>query len=176
MKYKPGDKFIIEIERCVENCAPPSYKLKNGMFSISEKILCNLKPYSKKEDYQRGLDDAWEAARKIVCEDGLSFIELTSVFGTNAAHNILKYNTAAEAIAKICAYEEVQNIKVGDEITYGELKAIALEVSDGYVHYMRKDGAVSFLPLEANVWKKTGRHFPEVAALIEKLKEETHDV
>lgn len=58
MKYKPGDKFIIEIERCIENCEPPTYRMKNCMFSLSETTLCTLEPYSKEAEYKRGLEDA----------------------------------------------------------------------------------------------------------------------
>jgi len=67
-------------------------------------------------EYQRGLDDAWEAARKIIHMpegDLLNiFTECYSAVCT-ALQVLLKYD-AAEAIAKLKAYEEKQ--KADDEI------------------------------------------------------------
>ncbi len=175
MKYKPGDEFIITVKSRTTGADEPNY-LMDGIFYLCESTLDKLKPLDelKHAEYQRGLADAWEAARKIGCDDGLSLRELIDIFCMDDAGDILKDNTAAEAIAKIRAYEEEKKIKVGDEITDGELKAIALELRDGYIHYLLADGTVSYH--YPNVWKKTGRHFSEVAAMLDKLKGDAPDV
>ena len=77
-------------------------------------------------EYQRGLNDAWEAARNISMlesDGGYSWKEMKSIFGTDNASEIYKRHTASEVISKIKAYEEKQKaeneIKVGDEVRWG---------------------------------------------------------
>lgn len=59
--------------------------------------------------YQRGLDDAWEASRKI-CElpkhGGLDWDDLEEAFGVKSMSRIFEENTANEAIEKIRKYEQ----------------------------------------------------------------------
>ena len=66
------------------------------------------------EKYTDGLADAWEAARKIAnMIDNERFVVLDTFFVDRA----FSKNTAAEAIAKIKAWEDGrQEIKVGDEV------------------------------------------------------------
>ena len=68
------------------------------------------------EAYQRGLNDAWETARKIVVDTdhgGLNLDILHKVFDSLSYPYILHNNTAQEAIDKLKAYEEKQ--KAADE-------------------------------------------------------------
>lgn len=163
MKYKPGDKFIIEIERCIENCAPPNYRMKKCFFSLSETSLCNLEPYSKEAEYQRGLDDAWEASRRILL---LKASDVGTVFNMPYWFDVFKNYSAQEAIAKLCAYEEAQEIHVGDEVeTVCEKFVVTLIGNDNYFG-VEKGGAL--ISANKNYCKKTGRRFPEVAALLKK--------
>ena len=71
-------------------------------------------------EYQRGLNDAWDAARKIVVEEcygGLSVPELIRIFRAGGPCTVLETYTAQEAIAKIKAHEaENGEIRVGDEV------------------------------------------------------------
>ena len=58
--------------------------------------------------YQRGLEDAWECARKIAKE----YIQmLKSLFGTVDISKIFLEYTATEVMQKIKEYEERQNVK-----------------------------------------------------------------
>ena len=64
---------------------------------------------AENEAYQRGLDDTWEAARKIcvhMLSGGLSYDTMDSIFGTCSFEEISRINTASEAIKKIRQYEE----------------------------------------------------------------------
>ena len=73
--------------------------------------------HAKDTAYKRGLDDAWEAARKISVIElngGLTGKELMKIYGTMDIHKIYDDNTASEAIDKLKAYEEKQ--KAEDEI------------------------------------------------------------
>jgi len=59
--------------------------------------------------YQKGLDDAWDAAKKIILpfDDCLKCEELEEIFGVNmGVHTILKTFSASEAIEKIREYIE----------------------------------------------------------------------
>lgn len=181
MKYKPGDKFILEIDKPMIDDSGV-YSIKGGACMLTEYILDNLKPYPRgievkeKAEYQRGLADAWEAARKIGCDDGLSLSELIDIFGIDEAGDILKDNTAAEAIAKIRAYEEEKEIKVGDEITLlNGLHAVVIKTADstGKIVSMMSNGNVCS-SLKEQV-KKTGKHFEEVSAVQDKLLESEED-
>ena len=71
-----------------------------------------------------GLNAAWEAARKIVYPieyGGLTPGQLSKIFGTAPAYDILKRYSATEAIEKIKEYEShlpdtnAGEIKVGDK-------------------------------------------------------------
>ena len=74
-------------------------------------------PCSICDDYERGLNDAWDAARNIVCSDGLTVQEIHNIFNCTVTGNVLRRFSAPEAIAKIKAYEaEKDEIRVGDEV------------------------------------------------------------
>ena len=60
--------------------------------------------------YENGLNDAWEAARKVVA---LSTVDRRKVFGSEYMYSILEEHTASEAIEKIRAYEQEQKSKDG---------------------------------------------------------------
>ena len=68
---------------------------------------------NQQEAYQRGLSDAWEAARKIA---DMPYGDGEKIFGVSGWH-IIEKRTAAETIEKIRQYEQEQDakIKVGDE-------------------------------------------------------------
>lgn len=73
------------------------------------------------EAYQRGLNDAWEAAKKVVLnpdEGGLDIQELNEVFNCATIQQVFRRYTLSEVIAKLKAHEEKQKadeeIKVGD--------------------------------------------------------------
>ena len=112
--------------------------------------------------YVQGLEDAWEAARKIVHDEGLSIQEVGEIFGTVSFNRIVMENTASEAISKIKEYEEQQKqdteIKVGDEVysEMNDLRFIVTRIYDGIYEGICTDGA-AYCPLPNDV-KKTGRH------------------
>ena len=118
------------------------------------------------EAYQRGLNDAWEAARKIIEMPDPPY---WGVFGEYKSDLFGKI-TASEAIEKLKAYEEKQKaadeIKVGDEVISLDRKGKAIEeMSPWFVTYETKysyqgfdtDGSFRSNPKESV--RKTGRHF-----------------
>lgn len=130
--------------------------------------------------YEDGLNEAWEAARKIVylaSDGGYSVSELMKIFGSDniASDEILKHNTAAEVIAKIEKYER-NCINIGDEVTNNDgWKGVVTWISpDGeYIVMMLEDGTA--LRWKEKEFKKTGRHFPQIEELLQQMQEAEKD-
>lgn len=136
-KYKVGDKFIIEIAEVYENVlsgidvfeattSEPLYKIKgfnslvfdkNGLDKLEKSKNSLPIPYS--EAYKKGMNEAWEIAKKILlypAHGGFNATELEEIFG-RTEH--LWEMTPQEAKAKIEAWKEEKEIKVGDVVTVG---------------------------------------------------------
>ena len=67
--------------------------------------------FAYKLGYENGLNDAWDAARKIpltVNEGGLSANALTMIFGNKSIIQIFKELSASEVVEKIRQYEQAQ--------------------------------------------------------------------
>ena len=77
-------------------------------------------PCSICDDYERGLNDAWDAAKKInleVYDGGLSVSDLEKIFAIGGNCAVMRTFTAKEAIDRIKAHEaEKDEIRVGDEV------------------------------------------------------------
>ena len=129
-----------------------------------------------KENYKAGLADAWEAARKIA---NLVSGEQRRLFDCFGIYPIACRFSAHEAIEKLKTYEQEQEeIKVGDEVERildGEVdsKAVFLEEDKGYYHCLFWTGRFfTTLSYPKKQFRKTGRHFPEIAAVLEKMRGE----
>ena len=128
--------------------------------------------------YEQGLVDAWHAARKISSMDSPTRDE---VFGLVITSNIFDENTASEAIEKIQQHEqEKEEIKVGNEVKSGDEKYIVLQKYLNNIDelmvvlFNRRDGEIGTWHMyNANgaIFEKTGRHFPEIAEVLRKMKE-----
>lgn len=196
-----GDKYIIELEAAygfvhgdgLEN-VPTLYRVK-GFRSLvfDEEGLKKLVPLDQMrpswwdEAYEKGLDDAWAAARKITVlpsQGGFTVKELAGIFGDEAFRDVMQKRTASEALAKLRDYEarkkaEAEAVKVGDELVHlqdSETKAVVTRIGDdgrfsGVSMSIGTLGAV-FWNREPQDWRKTGRNFPEIAAVLEQMKGE----
>ena len=124
------------------------------------------------EAYQRGLNDAWEAAKKISL---MSPDEIEKVFPGAAKYN--RYNlgySGVEAIEKLKAYEEKQkaddDIKVGDEVKAedGTVAFFVTWMSDCCICGVDEKGrCYSYEPKE--ICGKTGRHF-DIDKILEEMR------
>ena len=120
--------------------------------------------------YEDGLNEAWEAARKIACDDsygGYKDEELGDVFDTYSIDAILSTYTASEAIDKINKHE---GFKVGDEVidSIGK-KSVVMRVSGTVITIMEGDGTA--IRQEKEGFKKTGRHFPQIEEVLKQVQE-----
>ena len=127
--------------------------------------------------YEKGVNDAWEAARTIV---KMSWEDKNKIFGKMILHsNIFLDYTADEAIEKIRQYEqyEQEEIHLGDEVTFlpNNAKGIVSEChvpdiySDNDKYAVWCGGTMEYV-LKQHL-TKTGRTFPEIAEVLAKMKE-----
>lgn len=133
---------------------------------------------NRQAEYQRGLDDAWNAAKKALA---LWFSDDDSMFGDASYQEFLYKCTASEALAKLKAYEEQQKsdeIKVGDEVrdTSG-----FMDNAVGYFFGDSSDGCYKVLryvdgKFKTGIWNKgnferTGKHSDAVERIVAVMKE-----
>jgi len=152
----------------------------NNHLSILEGLCRERNQKAVENAYQRGLhegndigykdgvndgqNDAWEAAKKIVCDDELDWNTLLHLFNRSNFEGIFGDFSPSEAIAKLKAYEEKQKadeeIKVGDEVIYnGTTKCIVVRPEDDerYASLIDSDGTL--YSADHRECKQTGRHF-----------------
>ena len=121
-----------------------------------------------KDVYQRGLDDGWEAARKIfvsTTDGGYSMGQIREILGKRSlfcATDVIRQFTINEVIEKLKAYEEKQkaedDIKVGDEVRAEDGTAVFVVtwMSENCICGVDREGkCYSYEPRE--VCGKTGR-------------------
>ena len=124
--------------------------------------------YSPKVDeaYQRGLNDAWDAARTLWNMPNTSFNSvITTLTAQEAIEEIRQHEKAQEE------QEQEQEIKVGVELEAVAGKAVIIEVLNNGkdVRYMYHDASIGFN--DSCDITRTGRYFPEIAEVLRKMKE-----
>ena len=120
-------------------------------------------------EYQRGLNDAWEAARKIVEMSDPPYWELFDEYKENLFGKI----SASEAIEKLKAYEDKQKaddeIKVGDEVRHDRgWTAVVTSIDNVGFSVMDLNGEVGSYS-DISKFEKTGRHF-DIASILEDMR------
>ena len=134
------------------------------------------------EAYQAGLNDAWEATKKIFgyeIDGAIPIADIGNVFGYEPCKafctaDILRDFTAQEAIDKIKAYEhkDSDRIEVGDEVisdTGTKFIVTAFTTSDSVCGFSER-GLGCFNTIDK--LKKTGKHY-DIASILEAMR--THD-
>ena len=128
--------------------------------------------------YQRGLEDAWEAAKKLFSSMADSDIEKAfPIEWNNGGFKALMNLQPQEAIAKLKAYEDKQKdrIEVGDIVERyidGKLdsKGIYLQEEGGYWRCLFDTGAVLMtFAYPKGQFKKTGKHY-DIASILEAMR------
>lgn len=160
-----------------------------SVYSVSEdkKLMVDFVALEELEDaqkeideaYKRGLDDAWEAAKKISL---MPADEIEKVFPGAAKYN--RYNlgySGVEAIEKLKAYEEKQkaedDVKLGDELEHTvsgyTSKAIFLEKieddEDWYKCLFWTGCGLAILSYPKSQFKRTGKHF-DIDKILEEMR------
>lgn len=189
MKYKVGDKFVIEISEKYTNDADAFvieneilYRVKGfkslvfdsyGLDKLQKygeiKETLELLTEAKQDDYNKGLNDAWELAKKIFALKGKEFDD---VFGYVEFSDVFHYNTPQQALAKLEAYEKGQEeIKVGD-VVYADDEPDSFGVvtyMDSERLYITWDDGSSGKEFDWSDIHKTGRHI-DIEHLLEQIR------
>lgn len=184
--------YIINIPDSVDRIIYINVNPMNGKTYTASYGIDNLTPYIepdlkqvRKEAYEEGrkvgikdgMCEAWEAARTL-----WNTAKRKEIFGYTVFSTALMTLTGQEAIEKIRQYEHgKEKIKVGDEVGYygvadehGNVcySGVVLEIREDDYFVMEKTGKT--YALKKNLAQgKTGRHFPEIAAVLEKMREES---
>ena len=143
---------------------------------------------NRQAEYNRGLNDAWEAARKLFSTMADSDIEKAfPIEWNNGGFNALINLQPQYAIEKLKAYEEKQNdkIEVGDEVLWfmkgddegcddimdvcapSVVTMVPNKECDDYT-IIESSGAMTVISKE-QIYKKTGRHF-DIASILEDMR------
>ena len=186
-----GKKYIIELPENTHWIQWIMEGTKDHHPYMGFKQVEDLTPYTEPdmekvrgEAEQLGMVRAWEAARRIIHMpegDLLNiFTECYSAVCT-ALQVFLKYD-AAEAIEKLKAYEQEQEeAQVGDEVECDDERYVVLQKYLNSIDelmvvlFNRRNGEINKWHLynaDGVIFKKTGRHFPELVELLRKMKEE----
>lgn len=197
--YKVGDKFIIEIGEEYESEflktnieadkeqkeSPVNLYRIRGFNSLvfDENGLKELTKYDetvvsdvKAKEYEKGLSDAWECAKKVyldVDKGGLNIDELGSVFGKSNPSSLMQDLTPQEAINKLKAWEEKQEIKAGDVIVSPSGSEAIVHLIDSSGNLGCIDGKEQFFIENSRkkLWKRTGKHI-DLTEIFKELEEE----
>lgn len=182
-KYKVGDKFIVEIKEVMEHKVPyeNAYRIKNGgafcitesVFDCMHKVDSNMKiediddmiaEYdTEKKGYNRGLQDAWNAALKF---SKMADSVREEVFDECNSSCFFKNIPPQEALAKLEAYEKTQEIQVGDVVICSLLSGVVTCVDDERVFVLYDDGSCG--ERRKSDLKKTGKHI-HIHALLQEI-------
>lgn len=129
--------------------------------------------------YRKGLDDAWEAVKKLARMNTDTSESITGQFGL---HNIMHNLTAYEAIKKIRQYEQKEKITKGDVVrlkSAPEVEILVTYADEEYVGGMaltEVDDSCKigdqYTDIRIHKVEKTGRHY-EIAEVLAKMKEES---
>ena len=151
-------------QRGYEEAYDTAYADAEGIYESGKRVM-----------YQKGLKDAWEAARKIFSMDGeVRETLLHNCFFKDIIENI----SASEAIEKIRQYEQEkeEQIQVGDEVENTQT-GVRFIVTHMWVNNHGEKGVSGFnrdcsaFSTTIELIRKTGRHFPEIAEVLQKMKE-----
>lgn len=166
-KYKSGDKVYLECEVITKYMRNNTYALKyknwRGDECISTDFVRDDVLHSTDEAYNKGLNDAWKLARKIILPSlmgGYTADEIKNIFDKNTYILVMSDFTPQEALAKVKPYEEKRNeIRVGDVvIKKGCIESIVTKIDGHIVYRLFRDGSCASCTNKKDL-KKTGKHF-----------------
>ena len=126
------------------------------------------------KSYEDGIKGSWDAARKIICE--MDDEDRMKIFGGDNLDYIFALSPTT-VIKKLKAYEQEQEqeeIKVGDEFENGAGQKFVVLKMDGKEidRYIDSEGKTYVMAEKYRVMRKTGRSFPEIVSVLEKMRGE----
>lgn len=164
-------KYILELDEssCTHERGMDFYRCKQvPWWNVSDRIISKLPPYTE-PDRKAIEDEVWKLADTI---HGMSIQEKMACFGFSLTSAVTLNLSYQEAKAKYEAWKKKGVIHVGDEIMSVEddVKAVMLDCADyESIYVMTEHGCVERWK-DLDGVKKTGRTFPEVTELLEKMR------
>lgn len=132
-----------------------------------------------KSAYEQGLNDAWELAKKVVRSPKL--VENAQIFlgknivGIERESLLIQFFelTPQEALAKMKAYEEAQNIKMGDVVkcSYKDIHSYGVYLGEDETDYWIIEPSYDVpqsISKEKYKLKKTGKHI-DIQQILEQI-------
>ena len=190
-KYKVGDKFIINIKEVLESEKGTLYRANYNTLVFDDYGLDGLQKYDalqdrlelieelKKAEYNKGLTDAWELAKKILYGIDKQIMEIFDVkveprfFDLTDKREIINNHTPQGAKAKIEEWRELKQIEVGDvvEITHYDekFKGLVLDILDEISFVLLTENGTVESYVDERV-KKTGKHI-DIKNIFEQIGE-----
>ena len=134
------------------------------------KTLAEHDEEMRNQGYNKGLNDAWELAKKCVDLEGRGEDNelMFKIFNTVFLKQLFNDNTPQEALAKLKEYED-SKIEVGDVVTEGNRTFIVTHISCDCVFGLLPDGDLYSVPKISDC-KKTGKHI-DIKAILEQIGE-----
>lgn len=158
--------------------------LKRGE-DIEQANAAETKKEVAKQNYERGLNDAWECARKIGKVNWLTLKQIGFEIKDkekNPSWDVVMEYSASEVITKIKEYEEKQNqtddkIKFGDEVDVPQLdcKGIVIAEANKETILVLSEYMDGLIRTEKHNVKKTGRYFSEIGEMKKKMQVDDKD-
>ena len=170
-------KAVLEIEDDEEiiDAKVTYFYSSNGMnYKATERMeLKEENENARNKTYEDGLNEAWEAARKIISTDKCDE-EMNKAFGDDfyyeGAMKVLTKYSVEEVVEKL---KEHEIIKIGDEVIdkngWG-IKGVVTKISERCISIVENEGSVSRLKKED--FNKTGRHYPQIEEMLKQIQEE----
>lgn len=130
------------------------------------------------KDYEEGLNEAWELARKIVLHnynETYSADEVLDIWGDNSYSVILKEYTGKEALERLREYEKKkkEKIHVGDEIIHKNTNEVMVVVYSGneLIETVDSKGVCYSYDIEDKIeLSRTGRNFPQIEEVLKQMR------
>lgn len=169
-------KYIIEFE--------DEYSMNEGgmkyhqckqvpYWSVSHGIIKNLTPYTE-PDRKAIEDEVWEFVRNCLMMDCSDFAD---AFDSYSYSNFLEYSYQIAKARYEVWLKQKNEIRVGDEVEYEDCKfVVTSEIGNKYHGIHSSNGNIVRFGegdyCGKDKCKKTGRHFDEVAELLQKMRGE----
>lgn len=168
-EFNVGDKVYLEGKISEYDASDNTYCVGYSDYRELPKTTRWVKDdvlHTPDELYNKGLNDAWELARKIIIQPddgGYTAQELAEMFRTVVPSAVIADFAPQEALAKVKDYEERNEIKVGDVVRLKGLscKAIVTRVTETNICLLFKDGSCASGCYKEN-YEKTGEHFDSI--------------
>jgi len=169
-----GEATMAVIHDAFDKGYQQGYKYGKKIYSCDNKDM--------DAEYNRGLNDAWEAIKKItkIPKTKRGFVFDLSPETDLSFFSLLKMLSVQEAIAKIKEYEQQKQdtkIRVGDEVilngnaSHENEKGIILAY-DGNSYpcnVLMSNGDTEWVK-EDSIERKTNRHFPQIAEVLAEMR------